>query len=182
MIRIIAGKYKGRFLKVPDSKVTRPTMDKVKQALFSAIKDKPVNSVALDLFAGSGSLGIEALSRGASKVYFIEKNSKTFSVLKENVLSLNPDKDTYEVIHTDYRIFLKKRNQVKFDLVFLDPPYRFAINQKIINYMRDENLLNDGAIIVSEQDDKNDDIKGFTMKDYRYGEKYVGIYTKELTA
>ncbi len=179
MIRIIAGKYKGRFLKVPDSKATRPTMDKVKQALFSAIKDKPSNSICLDLFAGSGSLGIEALSRGAKKVYFIDKNFKTFKTLKENVLSVENDESKYEVLCTDYRLFLKKQHDLKFDLIFLDPPYRYDINQKIISYLASFNLLNKDCMIVSEQDNKNAEIPGFSLKDYRYGEKYVGLYTWE---
>ncbi len=177
MIRIIAGKYKGRFLKVPDSKATRPTMDKVKQALFSAIKDKPINSVCLDLFAGSGSLGIEALSRGAKKVYFIDKNVKTFKTLKENVTSIESDESKYEVLCTDYRLFLKKQHDLKFDLIFLDPPYRYDINQKIIAYLASFKLLNTDCIIVSEQDNKNIEIPNFSLKDYRYGEKYVGLYT-----
>ena len=179
MIRIIAGNYKGRFLKVPESKTTRPTMDKVKQALFSAIKDKPLNSICLDLFAGSGSLGIEALSRGAEKVYFIEKNFKTFKILKENVVSIEDDSSKYELICTDYRLFLKKKQGLKFDLVFLDPPYRFNINQDIIQYLKNYDLLNDQAYIISEQDYENKNISGFSLKDYRYGEKYVGIYKLE---
>ena len=81
MIRIIQGTYKGRFLKVPDSNVTRPTMDKVRQAIFNAMKDKPQGAVCVDLFAGSGAMGLEALSRGAKTVYFNEKDRGTFQDL-----------------------------------------------------------------------------------------------------
>lgn len=179
MIRIIAGTYKGRFLKVPDSKVTRPTMDKVRQALFNAIKDKSLGSVTLDLFAGSGAMGLEALSRGAKQVYLNDKNRSTFVIMRENALSLCQDKDKVILSNLDYRIFLKRNTSLKFDLVILDPPYRFTINKDIIEYMDKFNMFNPNAVIISEQDYPNDAIDGFTMKEYRYGQKHVGLYTKE---
>ena len=179
MIRIIAGKYKGRFLKVPDSKTTRPTMDKVRQAIFSAIKDKPLDAVVLDLFAGSGSMGLEALSRGAKKVYFVDKDHKTFQVLKENATSLCDDKDVILLFNQDYRLFLKRNTSIKFDLIILDPPYRYTINNDIIEYMIKFDMLAKDAIIVSEQDYPNKEIEGLTLKEYRYGQKHVGIYKKE---
>ncbi len=179
MIRIIAGTYKGRFLKVPDSKVTRPTMDKVRQALFNAIKDKSLGSVTLDLFAGSGAMGLEALSRGAKQVYLNDKNRSTFVIMRENALSLCSEKDKVILSNLDYRIFLKRNNNIKFDLVILDPPYKFTINKDIIEYMNKFNMLNEEAVIISEQDYPNDEIEGFTLKEYRYGQKHVGLYTKE---
>lgn len=179
MIRIIAGTYKGRFLKVPDSKVTRPTMDKVRQALFNAIKDKSLGSVTLDLFAGSGAMGLEALSRGAKQVYLNDKNRSTFVIMRENALSLCQDKDKVVLSNLDYRIFLKRNTSLKFDLVILDPPYRFTINKDIITYMDKFDMFNPNAVIISEQDYPNDAIDGFTMKEYRYGQKHVGLYTKE---
>lgn len=179
MIRIIAGTYKGRFLKVPDSKVTRPTMDKVRQALFNAIKDKSLGSVTLDLFAGSGAMGLEALSRGAKQVYLNDKNRSTFVIMRENVLSLCSEKDKVILSNLDYRIFLKRNNNIKFDLVILDPPYKFTINKDIIEYMNKFDMLNEDAVIISEQDYPNDEIEGFTLKEYRYGQKHVGLYTKE---
>lgn len=179
MIRIIAGTYKGRFLKVPDSKVTRPTMDKVRQALFNAIKDKSLGSVTLDLFAGSGAMGLEALSRGAKQVYLNDKNRSTFVIMRENALSLCQDKDKVVLSNLDYRIFLKRNTSLKFDLVILDPPYRFTINKVIITYMDKFDMFNPNAVIISEQDYPNDAIDGFTMKEYRYGQKHVGLYTKE---
>lgn len=180
MIRIIAGKHKGMFLKVPQSKNTRPTMDKVRQAIFSAIKDKSVNAIVLDLFAGSGSMGIEAISRGAKKCYFVDRDKITFKTLRENVLSLQEDKDKFEIFLTDYRLFLKKSKDIRYDLVFLDPPYRFTIDADIIQYLLDNNRLNEGAVIVSEQDYPNKEIPGLTMKEYRYGQKHVAIYRKDI--
>lgn len=179
MIRIIAGLYKGRFLKVPDSKVTRPTMDKVRQAIFSAIKDKPRNATVIDLFAGSGAMGLEALSRGARKLYLNDKNRGTYVCMRENALSLGADKDQIVLTCMDYRLFLKRNTDLKFDLVILDPPYRFEINRDITEYLSRMAMLNPHAVIISEQDYPNKPIDGFDMKEYRYGEKHVAIYEKQ---
>ena len=176
MIRIISGKYKGRYLLVPPCKVTRPTMDKVRQAIFSALKDKCINSISLDLFAGSGAYGIETISRGGKKSYLNEKDKSTFSVIVKNVNQLNDLKDTFNLTCLDYRLFLKKFKDIKFDLVFLDPPYRFKINDSIIEYLVLNNMLNESAVIISEQDFKNKDISYFRLKEYNYGRKYVGLY------
>ena len=179
MIRIIAGTYKGRFLKVPDSKVTRPTMDKVRQAMFNVIRDKSIHAVTLDLFAGSGAMGLEAISRGAKKVYFVDKDRGTFQVLKENIQSLQIDSSQYETFLGDYRVFIKRSSQIKFDLVFLDPPYRMNINNDIILDMDKRGLFAKDCLIVSEQEYPNKEIEGFEMKEYRYGQKHVAVYRKE---
>lgn len=179
MIRIIGGAFKGRFLKVPDSRYTRPTMDKVRQAMFSAIKDKPLNAVVLDLFAGSGAMGLEAYSRGAKKVYLNDKVRSTYVVLRENALSLEEEKGDIVLSNLDYRLFLKKNRDIVFDFVILDPPYRFTINPDIIRYMEKMNMLAKNALFISEQDYPNKEIEGFGMKEYRYGEKHVAIYTKK---
>ena len=179
MIRVISGTYKGRLLNIPDSKTTRPTTDKVKQAIFSIVKKHIEGSIFLDLFAGSGSIGIEAISRGAKKTYLNEKDVRAFKIIKENLKSLNIEESLYELVLKDYRLFLKKYKDVKFDVVFLDPPYRFKINQEVIKEMGERNMLSANAIIISEQDEKNKEVDGFFMKEYRYGEKYVAIYSKE---
>lgn len=179
MIRIIGGEYKGRYLKVPNSKVTRPTMDKVRQAMFNALKNHVEGSICLDLFAGSGAMGLEALSRGAKKCYFVEKDHGTFQVLKENVLSLVEEKERYSLFFGDYRLFLKKLKEEKIDLLFLDPPYRFNINAEIIKDMNQRGQLSSAAIVVSEQDYPNPEIEGFERKEYRYGAKYVALYERK---
>ena len=179
MIRIIQGTYKGRFLKVPDSNVTRPTMDKVRQAIFNAMKDKPQGAVCVDLFAGSGAMGLEALSRGAKTVYFNEKDRGTFQVMKENILSLTKDDSQFVMSLSDYRLFLKRYRDVKFDLIFLDPPYRFNVNHDIMEEMIQRGMINQDCMFVSEQEKPNLPLDGFEMKVYRYGQKYVAIYRKE---
>ncbi len=179
MIRIIAGIYKGRFLKIPNSKVTRPTMDKVRQAIFNILHDKSINAVAVDLFAGSGAMGLEAISRGAKKVYFVDKDRGTFQVLKENIQDLGVEPEKYETFLGDYRVFIRRSSELKFDLVFLDPPYKMNINANIILDMKERDQLASECIIVSEQDYPNKEIEGFEMKEYRYGQKHVAVYRKE---
>jgi len=179
MIRIIAGTYKGRFLKVPDSRATRPTMDKVRQAIFSAVKDAPVGAVVLDLFAGSGAMGIEAYSRGAKEVYLNDKDHGTFQVLRENVQSLSLPPEDVHLSLLDYRIFLKRCRDVVFDLVLLDPPYRFRINAEILRNMEENHQLSACCVLVSEQDYPNPDLPGFEKKEYRYGEKHVAVYRRK---
>ena len=176
MIRIISGKYKGRYLSVPNPKITRPTMDKVRQAIFSALRDKCINSISLDLFSGSGAYGIETISRGGKLSYLNEKDRTTFSLLIKNVNQFERYKSEFILTCLDYRIFIKKFKDVKFDLIFLDPPYSFKINDEIINNLYELKMLNKGAVIVSEQQIKNKDIPNFILKEYNYGSKYVGLY------
>ena len=179
MIRIIGGIYKGRYLEIPDSKVTRPTMDKVRQAIFNAINHKPENAICVDLFAGSGAMGIEALSRGAKKCYFVDKDRKTFFLMKKNIESISIPKENYDVFCGDYRVFIKRNPDLKLDLVFLDPPYRMNINADIIKDLNQRGNLSPHAVLVSEQEPLNEPIDGFSMKEYRYGAKHVAVYTKE---
>ena len=119
-MKVISGKYKGRVLKGFDITGTRPTMDRVKESLFGTIQSYVPGSVVLDLFAGSGNLGIEALSEGASFAYLVDSNSKAIKVIKENINNIGIT--DIEVIHSDYKVALKSFNN-KFDLIFLDPPY-----------------------------------------------------------
>ncbi len=179
MIRIISGIYKGRYLEIPNSKVTRPTMDKVRQAIFNALSHKVENAICCDLFAGSGAMGIEAISRGAKKCYFIDKDKGTFFLMKGNIKSLSIPEEQYELFCGDYRVFIKRNSDLKLDLLFLDPPYRMNINADIIQDMKERGLFASKAVIVSEQEPKNNEIPGFSMKEYRYGAKHVAVYTME---
>lgn len=176
MIRIISGKYKGRYLLLPNKKVTRPTMDKVRQAIFSALKDKCINSTTLDLFSGSGAYGIEAISRGGKVSYLNDKDRETFSIIVKNVKQLNPTLDSFVLTCLDYRLFIKKFKNIKFDLVFLDPPYSFKINEEIIHDLVKFDMLSSSAVVISEQQIKNKEIPSFKLKEYNYGSKYIGLY------
>ncbi len=177
-MKIISGKYKGRVLKGFDITGTRPTMDRVKESLFGTIQSYVPESVVLDLFAGSGNLGIEALSEGASFAYLVDSNSKAINVIKENVNSIGIT--DIEVIHSDYKDALKSFNN-KFDLIFLDPPYNTDYIEKSIKLIEDNNLLNDDGIIVCESDaiDKiiySDVFK--KVKEKKYGDKYIVLLQK----
>tara|TARA_Y100000590_G_C15656266_1_gene990756 strand:+ start:555 stop:1085 length:531 start_codon:yes stop_codon:yes gene_type:complete len=121
MIKIISGKLKGRKLKNINIDVLRPTQAKVRKSIMDSIRDFE-NKEVLDLFSGIGTLGIEAISRGAKKVKFVDNNFKILSVLKENIISLDIENQS-EIIRYDVLKFLKKETN-KYDLIFADPPYR----------------------------------------------------------
>lgn len=177
-MRVISGKLKGRNILGFDISGTRPTMDRVKESVFAMIQNN-LQGVVLDLFAGSGNLGIEALSNGASKVYFNDKNKKCINVIQNNLDNFNLLNDSV-VTNMDYLDALNyyKKNHISFDLVFLDPPYSEHIISKIITSLLDYNLLNNGGLIVCEIN--NNDIfvndRLSLYKERSYGDKKVLIY------
>ena len=178
MIRVNAGKYKGRKIEEPNPLTTRPSKDIVKVGLFNIIRNEVINSTFLDLFAGSGQIGIEALSRNAKKVYFIEKDRNAFKILKNN-LSYVPSND-YEVINTDFKLFLDNSlNLIKFDIIFVDPPYKMEINDEFISNLI-SNYLNDSGILIFEREEKfNDELNDkYSFKEYKYGRSKLYIYRK----
>src|SRR5690348_8883448 len=143
-MRVIAGEYKGRRLKAVPGQNTRPTTDKVKESMFNIIGPYFEGGMALDLFAGTGGLGIEALSRGIVKAVFIEKDYKAISVIRENIqmLGLEP---RVEISKNDAKRALDTLAErgVRFDLVFLDPPYKLiGLYQELILKMQQIGLLN----------------------------------------
>lgn len=178
MIRIIAGEYRHREVIRPATDKTRPTQDRIREALFSALGYAVNGRVALDLFAGSGALGFEALSRGAEKVVLVDK-------AKDCIVAMNKTKDSFkcgeavEIIQSDAINFIKTTN-TKFSLVFLDPPYKNRSNSEIIKLLLTNSLLTDNAIIVREQDYEVEEIENFTLKTYHYGEKRIGIYRRNI--
>lgn len=178
MIRVNAGKYKGRKIEEPNPLTTRPSKDIVKVGLFNIIRNEVLNCTFLDLFAGSGQIGIEALSRNAKKVYFIEKDRNAFKILKNN-LSYVPSSD-YEVINNDYKLFLDNSlNLIKFDIIFVDPPYKMEINDEFISNLI-SNYLNDSGILIFEREVKfNDELNDkYSFKEYKYGRSKLYIYRK----
>lgn len=146
-MRIVAGKYKGKKLLFPKNDAVRPTADMVKEALFTKLFDAIPNSNFLDLFCGSGQIGIEALSRDAKKVVFVDNNHESISVTKKNLEGLEGD---FEVVKAHFASFLQKTTNT-FDVVFIDPPYKeekfYFDSLKTIN---ERNLLNKNGIIVLE--------------------------------
>ncbi len=175
-MRVISGIYKGRQLKGYTLKGTRPTMDRVKESLFDILGDKVEKSVCLDLFAGSGNLGIEALSRGAKFGYFVDREYMAYKTIKDNLSLLNIL--NAEVLNMDYLKALERLNTIKFDIIFLDPPYKSDYLEKAVRKISDLRLLNDKGIVVLE----SDDINKLYYNDYfrevvtrKYGDKYIRI-------
>ena len=173
-MRVISGKYKGMVLKEYDVVGTRPTMDRVKESLFGIIQNKIKDSVCLDLFAGSGSLGLEALSNGASKVYFVDKNKIVINNMKKNFEKI----ENYYLYNLDYIDSLNKfkEQNIKFDIVFLDPPYDLLLINKSIEILIKNDLLNKDAYIICEYTKENIDCNLEIIKEKKYGDKFIKIY------
>lgn len=183
-MRVIAGDLKGRALTAVPGKGTRPTTDKVKESIFNMIGPYFSGGVALDLYAGTGGLGIEGLSRGLDRVIFVDADAKAVSVVKGNLEKLGVG-NRAEVYRNDSARALKAlaKRDVRFDVVFLDPPYA---QQKIAAEMailQDAGLLADGCWIVAEHDAEvklPDQIAGcMVQKTATYGDTTVSIYRLE---
>ena len=151
-MRIIAGKYKGKVLKEFVLTSTRPTADMVREALFDKIGFSTTDCVFLDLFAGTGAVGIEAFSRGAKECYFVDKNLEAIKIIKNN-LSLVDAKNGF-VFNNNYKSTLKnfERDNIKFDIIFLDPPYATDFAEDAIVYIKTHKLLAKNGLIVWEHD------------------------------
>ena len=174
-MRIISGKYKGKKLDGFDIEGTRPTMDRVKESLFGIIQNNLKDSICLDLFAGSGSLGIEALSNGASICYFVDKNKQILNILKNNLKWI----ENSIPIEKDYLMALEELKTKKFDIIFLDPPYKYNLITPSIQKIMEFDMLNKDGIIVCEYE--NEDIKCDLklLKTKKYGSKNIKIYKNE---
>ena len=176
-MKIISGKYKGKVIKGYDLDGTRPTMDRVKESVFAIIQNKVKDSIVLDLFSGSGNLGIEALSNYSKYVYFNDYSKSSCKVILDNLKSIN--ENNYQVLNLDYLKCLDKLKNIKFDLIFLDPPYKLHVLNNILEYIWKNDLLNiDGLVIVEYQDE---DLKSnlTLIKEKKYGDKKVNIYRKD---
>lgn len=148
-MRVVAGIYRSRLLKYVSNEVTRPTTDKNKEMIFNTLGQFFDGGLCLDLFSGTGSLGIEALSRGMKYAYMCEINTDTYNILKDNLQTLKIDNATYEKM--DFKSFLKKYNNIKFDLVLLDPPYPIANELRgIIKYMTIHKMFKKGCKVLLE--------------------------------
>ena len=155
MPRVVAGRFRGIILDAPKGDNTRPTGDKVKEALFSIIQTRVPDSSFIDLFAGTGGIGIEALSRGASSVVLVEKSGYAASVIKGNLNKLHLDEDDdIRLMKSGYDAALNALADEgrKFDVIFMDPPYRMAHKAAVTaaDIINERDLLNDGGIFIVE--------------------------------
>ncbi len=159
-MRVISGKARGTKLNSIDDISTRPTLDRVKESLFNIIQSKIENSVVLDLFAGSGAIGIEFISRGCNKAYFCEKSHNSSKMIYQN-LEKTKFLSQSVVIEKDYKQCLKllQDKGLKFDVIYIDPPYREDLAVDASNRILLHNLLKEDGIIIIETDDEQRELK-----------------------
>lgn len=179
-MRVITGSARGVRLKTPDGMKTRPTAERVKEALFSAIQFEVQGARFLDLFAGTGQMGIEALSRGAQFAVFVDEWKSACNLVKEN-LQLTKLSDRARVVNLDYLSYLKSCKET-FDIVFLDPPYAEIFLENALNKISEIDILSDRGIIICERPAEKQldlEIPGLLRyKDYKYGKTWVTVFRK----
>ena len=177
-MRVIAGTAKGIPLKAPAGMNTRPTIDRVKEALFSILQFDIPGTTVLDLFGGSGQLGIEALSRGAKRAVFVDHEESACRIIREN---LKKTKLEGQVVQSDYLRYLDHCRE-KFHIVFLDPPYAEVFLENALKRITEIDILQSGGIIVAERPlgkELPEAYPGFTRsKDYRYGKVVLTLFRK----
>ena len=175
-MRIISGKYKGKKLNGFNIEGTRPTMDRVKESLFGMIQTYIPDSIVLDLFAGSGALGLEAVSNGAKECYLIDNNIEAIKTIKENSQNFE---EQLNIIHIDYKKFLKTTDK-KFDVIFLDPPYKEKQLDTSLHIIEERGLLNENGIVICEYEIGEPHTNLELIKEKSYGPKKIKIYKNNL--
>ena len=181
-MRVISGKARGVVLKTPTGMATRPTADRVKEAIFSIIQfDLPGASV-LDLFGGTGQLGIEALSRGAKDAVFVDEREDACKLMRENLKKTKMEEQA-QVLRSDYSAYLKSTSK-KFDIILLDPPYAEVFLENSLNLITQIDILQSGGIIVTERPIEKPllgEFPGYNRsKDYKYGNTLITLFRKDV--
>lgn len=177
-MRVITGSARGRKLKTPVNEEIRPTTDNVKEALFNIIQFDIEGRRVLDLFAGTGQLGIEALSRGAAGAVFVDRDREAVRLVKENLKACGLEGT---VRQEDALSFLRREEQ--FDLIFVDPPYDSGLYEPVLETIKSVDKLTEGGIIICEarRERALPDLPApyGKRKEYRYGKVKIAVYTKE---
>ncbi|MBO5952673.1 MAG: 16S rRNA (guanine(966)-N(2))-methyltransferase RsmD [Oscillospiraceae bacterium] len=180
-MRVITGKARGVVLKAPEGMLTRPTADRVKEAMFSIIQFDIPGAKVLDLFGGTGQLGIEALSRGAKQAVFVDSREDACRLIRENLRKTGFDKEG-RVVRSDYLEFLQRCTET-FEIILIDPPYAEVFLENSIKMITEIDILQSGGIIVAERPFGKElalDIPGYTRsRDYKYGKTLLAIYRKD---
>ena len=181
-MRVITGKARGIVLKTPEGMATRPTADRVKEALFSIIQFEIPAARVLDLFGGTGQLGIEALSRDAKSAVFVDEREDACRLIRENLKRTKLEAQA-RVVRSDYLAFLKPCRD-KFDIILLDPPYAEVFLENSLKMITEIDILETGGIIVAERPLGKElpwEFSGYVRsRDYKYGRTLITIYRKQL--
>ena len=179
-MRVITGKARGVQLKTPEGMLTRPTADRVKEALFSIINFDIPGAKVLDLFGGTGQLGIEALSRGAASAVFVDAREDSCKLIRENLKRTKLEQDA-KVIRSDYLDYLNRCRE-QYNIIFLDHPYAEVFLENSIKRITEIDILQSDGIIVAERPLGKElpwEFAGYTRsKDYKYGKVLLTIYRK----
>ena len=180
-MRVVSGTARGITLKTPEGMQTRPTADRVKEAMFSIIHFDIPGAKVLDLFGGTGQLGIEALSRGASGATFVDHSEASCRLIREN-LRRTKFEAAGKVIRGDYLEYLSRCRE-QYDIILLDPPYAEVFLENALKRITEIDILRSGGIIVAERPVGKElpwDFEGFTRsRDYKYGQILLTLYRKD---
>jgi len=188
-MRIIAGKHKRKKLvTLAGTEITRPTSDRVKENIFNILQEEIADKNILDLYAGSGALGLESLSRGAKKVVFVEDNSGAIECIKNNLISINAENENFQIIQNKVSQFLTpNKNQIKdtFDLIFADPPYNTNWYSTALSEIESSCLCNNNCMVVLEMPIGAEISENLNLKNWKcitikkYGKTKIEIWRYE---
>ena len=180
-MRVITGSARGRKLKTPENYDIRPTADSVKEAVFNILQFDIEGRRVLDLFAGTGQLGIEALSRGAAEAVFVDESRESVRIVKENLKTCSLSAPVFQTNALDFL-----RSCGKFDLIFVDPPYDAGLYKPVLEKINAIDILSEGGIILCEsrRETEMPDMRApyCKRKEYRYGKVKLSLYSKESPA
>lgn len=177
-MRIISGKSRGTKLNTLEGLETRPTLDRVKESLFNIIKNEIQNSIVLDLFSGSGAIGLEFASRGAKKVYLCDKSKAAYNIIKSNIEKTHLEDDVI-LYNLDFKECLKKLKDEKFDIIYLDPPYKTDFIKQALIQILEYNCITENSLLIIETDEDEriiNELENLNLKiidKRKYGRAYI---------